>query len=90
MAKDIPTQLASIEAELVAIAVRRLEACTFTARTVHNELISPDNIQLKADMLLAAEELLKEVIDLTLHLRDITWPEPSPENQSIETRNETD
>jgi hypothetical protein len=90
MAKDIPSQLASLEAELVAIAVRRLDACIFTVATVHSELIEPSDVQLKADMLIAAEELLKQVVDLTLHLREMTWPEPSPENQSIETRNETD
>lgn len=90
MAKDIPAQLASLEAELVSVAVRRLDACTFTVNTVLNELIEPDDVQRRADMLLAAEELLSAVVTLTIQLREMTWPQAIDDNQSIETGNETE
>lgn len=90
MAKDIASQLASMEAELVSVAVRRLDACTFTVRTVQAELIEPSDIQRKADMLLAAEELLADVVTLTIRLREMTWPQAVDDNQTIETGNETE
>ena len=66
------------EKQMVNVAVQRLEACTYTVTTVHEQLIDPENSELRADLLLAAEKLMAEVLDLVVDLRTITWPDNEP------------
>lgn len=66
------------EKQMVAQAVQRLEACSFTVSTVHEHLIDPEDSELRADLLLATEQLLAEVMDLVVDLRMITWPDNQP------------
>lgn len=66
------------ERQLVHTAVSRLEACTFTVSTVHETLIDPEDVERRADLLLASERLMAEVLDLVMDLRMITWPDNAP------------
>lgn len=75
-----------LERQQTELAVRRLEACRFTVGVTHAELQLPDNVDLRADLLISAENLLAEVAALTLHIRDLTWPSNDP----IQLGNEKD
>ena len=75
-----------LERQQTELAVRRLEACRFTIGVVYSELHLPDNVDLRADLLISAENLLAEVATLTLQLRDMTWPSNDP----IQLGNEKD
>lgn len=66
------------EKQMVQQAVQRLDACSFTVSTVHEHLIDPEDTELRADLLLATEQLLAEVMDLVVDLRMITWPDNQP------------
>lgn len=66
------------EKQMVQQACQRLDACSFTVSTVHEHLIDPENSELRADLLLAAEQLLAEIMDLVVDLRMITWPDNQP------------
>jgi hypothetical protein len=70
--------VAQYEREAIQIAVRRLGACAFTLKTVRDELIEPNDPELRADVLLAAEDLMSEVISLVIDLRVMTWPDNAP------------
>ncbi len=54
-------------------ALRRLAACTYTARIVSAELAAPEDIEAKADLLLAAEDLFSEAERLVAIARAIAW-----------------
>jgi hypothetical protein len=63
---------------MVDLAVQRLEACSFTVATVHEQLVDPEDSERRADLLLASERLMAEVLDLVVDLRTITWPDNEP------------
>jgi len=54
-------------------ALRRLAACTYTARIVSGELTAPGDIESKADLLIAAEDLFSEAERLVMIARAIAW-----------------
>ena len=64
-------------------ALRRLAACAYTAHVVAAELTSPDSIDAKADLLIAAEDLYLEAERLVAAARAIAWGD-SPEQNSDE------
>jgi len=66
------------EKQMVQTAVQRLDACTFTVSTVHEQLVDPEDTERRADLLLASERLMAEVLDLVMDLRVIAWPDSTP------------
>ena len=72
------------EKQMVHTAVQRLDACTFTVSKIHSQLIDPEDPERRADLLLASERLMAEVLDLVSDLRMITWPDnlPFPDHPS--------
>lgn len=65
-------------------ALRRLSACTYTARIVLTELSSPNSIEEKADLLIAAEDLYAEAERLVTLARAIAWGELDVEDQEVQ------
>lgn len=65
-----------------ARTMRRLITCTHTLYSVLEELEDPDEIDLRGDLVIAAERLLEAVIYVTDAARGIAWqhsPEPDHE-----------
>jgi len=67
-----------------ARALRRLSACTYTARIVLTELSSPNSVEEKADLLIAAEDLYAEAERLVTLARAIAWGELDAEDQEVQ------
>ena len=58
--------------------LQRISACSFTISTVREEIVDPVLIERRADLLIAVEDLVNEVMTLALEVRAMTWPERSP------------
>jgi hypothetical protein len=56
-------------------AMNRMQACTYTIRTLLAELEDPGSIELRADLAIQAQELLNEVVLLSDRISSITWQE---------------
>ena len=62
------------------IALRRLELCNYAIQEIHAEIENPHDPEERADLLLAAEALAMEVLDLVQTTRNYAWgEEPSEE-----------
>lgn len=57
----------------LAVALRRLELCTYAVQEIHTELENPDDPEHKADILLATENLAYEVLDLLNTAKLYAW-----------------
>lgn len=55
------------------IALRRLDLCTYAIQEIHTELEEPQDPDLKADLILATEKLVGEVIDLYQTVKLYVW-----------------
>ena len=55
--------------------MNRMQACTYTIRTLLAELEDPGSIELRADLAIQAQELLNEVVLLSDRISSITWQE---------------
>jgi hypothetical protein len=55
--------------------MNRLSACTFTVRQTITDLEDPKELDLRADMMINAQELLNEVVYLNELISKITWQE---------------
>lgn len=55
--------------------LRRLELCTYAVQEIHMELERPTNSEAKADLILTAERLVAETIDLYQTVRFYVWGE---------------
>lgn len=55
------------------IALRRLELCSYAIQEVHAELEAPEDPDSKADLLISAENVAFEVIDLVNTVRGYVW-----------------
>jgi hypothetical protein len=64
----------------------RLKTCAFTIRTTLAELEDPQDIERRADLLLASEDLLNDVILLNNSLRDIVWNQLDRESHPSNTK----
>lgn len=78
------------EKQMVQTAVQRLDACTFTVAAVHEQLIDPEDSERRADLLIASERLMAEVLDLVMDLRMIAWPDNAPFPDHPSTQGEID
>jgi hypothetical protein len=63
-------------------ALRRLELCAYALQEIHTELQEPQDPESKADLLLATERVVAEVIDLYGTVRRYVWG-PSAEDQDF-------
>lgn len=63
----------------LAVALRRLELCTYAVSEIHIELDQPQDPDAKADLILATEKLVGEVIDLYATVRGYVWGEEEQE-----------
>ena len=55
--------------------MNRMQACTYTIRTLLAELEDPGSLDLRADLAIQAQELLNEVVLLSDRISSITWEE---------------
>lgn len=62
-------------------ALRRITSCTHTLYSVTEELVDPDEVDQRADLLIAAEDLLDAVVQVVERCRAIAWQNrPIPED----------
>ena len=54
-------------------ALRRLTSCTHTLYSVSDELEDPEDVDARADLLIAAENLIDIAHHITESIRDIAW-----------------
>jgi hypothetical protein len=59
--------------ELLLLNVRRLEACAYTAEVVNRDLLVPTTPSQKADLLIAAENLVQSTYALVQEIRGMIW-----------------
>ena len=61
-------------------ALRRLQLCTYALQEIHTELEDPEDPEEKADLLIAAENMVYEALDLLQTVKYYAWgPEESSE-----------
>jgi hypothetical protein len=70
--------------EVLVKNLQRISACSHTISIVREEIIDPVLIERRADLLIAVEDLVNEVMTLALDVRAMTWPdkEAHPSNQN--------
>ena len=56
-------------------SLNRLSACTFTIRQTITDLQDPEDLDLRADLMISAQDLLNEVVYLNELISKITWQE---------------
>jgi len=61
------------EEDPVEKSLRRMSACIHTLSTVADDLVDPEDVDLRADLLVAAENLLDIASYLTDQIRGIAW-----------------
>lgn len=54
-------------------ALRRLQLCTYALQEIHVELEEPEDPEAKADLLIAAENMVYEAVDLLATVKLYTW-----------------
>lgn len=59
----------------IKVALRRLELCAYAVQEIHTEIDQPTDPEEKADLILATEKLVGEVIDLYTTVRRYVWGE---------------
>jgi len=57
----------------LATALRRLDLCAYAVQEIHLEVDQPQDSEQKADLLIATERLVAEVIDLYQTVRVFAW-----------------
>lgn len=57
-------------------ALRRLDLCTYAIQEIHTELEQPQDPDSKADLILATEKLVGEIIDLYQTVKVYVWGQP--------------
>lgn len=66
-------------------AMRRIVSCTHTLYSVADELIDPEEVDQRADLLIAVENLLDIVNHITDAVRGIAWQySPLPDEDTEE------
>lgn len=66
-------------------ALRRITSCTHTLYSVFDELDDPQEVGARADLLIAAENLIDIALHITDAIRDIAWQySPLPPSEEDE------
>jgi len=55
--------------------LQRISACAHTVSLVRDELVDPKNIDRRADLLVAVEDLVNETMTLAMDVRAMVWPD---------------
>jgi hypothetical protein len=63
-------------------ALRRIISCTHTLYSVSDELEDPEEIDDRADLLIAAENLLDVAIHVTEAIRQIAWQDSDEQEET--------
>lgn len=63
------------------LALRRLDAVTYTLNVIRSEIYDPQEAEARADLLIAAYNVANEACTLLNEVKELTWPEP----QTLET-----
>lgn len=61
--------------EALARNLQRISACSHTISITREELVDPINIDRRADLLIAVEDLVNETMTLALEIRAMIWPD---------------
>lgn len=61
--------------EAIAYNLQRVSACSHTIAIVREDLVDPVNVERRADLLVAVEDLVNEVMTLAFDVRAMTWPD---------------
>lgn len=56
-------------------AINRLSTCAFTVRQTIKDLQDPEDLDLRADLMIQAQDLLNEVVLLNNIVSKMTWQE---------------
>jgi hypothetical protein len=64
--------------EVTTRNLQRISACSYTVSVVREEIVDPVLIDRRADLLIAVEDLVNEVMTLAYEARAIAWPDQSP------------
>lgn len=65
------------------VALRRMELCTYAIQEIHIELQAPTDSDEKADLILATERLVGEIVDLYGTVRRYVWGEEEGEENGF-------
>lgn len=68
----------------LSTALRRLDLCTYAIQEIHTELDQPQDPDAKADLILATEKLVGEVVDLYQTVKLYVWGEDPEPNEDSE------
>jgi hypothetical protein len=72
----------------LATALRRLELCAYAVQEIHTELDQPNDPEARADLIIATEKLVGEVIDLYGTVRRYVWGETNDDEFFISSKDE--
>jgi hypothetical protein len=61
--------------EAVSRNLQRVSACSHTVAIVRENLVDPISLERRADLLIAVEDLVNEVMTLAFDVRALTWPD---------------
>ena len=65
--------MCSSDLEATDLLLRRIDSSTYTIANVRDSLFDPLTIDRRADMLIAAENLVHEAMTLVMEIREIAW-----------------
>jgi hypothetical protein len=77
----IQRKIGSSKSYSLDLALRRLELCTYAIQEIHAEIEKPHDPEERADLLLAAESLAFEVLDLVQTTRVYAWGDSELEEE---------
>lgn len=66
-------------------ALRRLEAVSYTLSVVRTEVYDPQDVDTRADLMIATYNVVNEAFSLLQEVNQIVWPE----SQTLETGQES-
>ena len=81
---ELPNTTGGNTKTALATALRRLDLCAYAVQEIHLEIDQPQDSEQKADLLIATEKLVGEVIDLYQTVRVYAWGEEEVEQDSYE------
>lgn len=59
-------------------ALRRLEAVAYTLSVVRTEIYDPEDVDTRADLMIATYNIVNEAMALLHEVNDIVWPQTEP------------
>lgn len=59
-------------------ALRRLEAVSYTLNVVRTEIYDPEDVDTRADLMIATYNVVNEAMALLHEVNEIVWPQTEP------------